>query len=80
MPASEVMQRYVMMQDRIPDPLRDLYGVAYLVQDLAFVRALLEERAPSPDIRAGLEAQRLAAAVYHAAHTGEEVEVESFEP
>jgi predicted dehydrogenase len=80
MPASEVMQRYVMMQDRIPNPLRDLYGVAYLVQDLAFVRALLEERGPSPDIRAGLEAQRLAAAVYHAARTGEEVEVESFEP
>jgi UDP-N-acetyl-2-amino-2-deoxyglucuronate dehydrogenase len=78
MPASEVMQRYLTTQDRVPDPLRDLYGVAYLVQDLAFVRALLEERAPSPDIRAGLEAQRLAAAVYHAARTGEEVEVSQF--
>jgi predicted dehydrogenase len=78
MPASEVMRRYLTMQDRVPDPLRDLYGVAYLVQDLAFVRALLEERAPAPDIRIGLEAQRLAAAVYHAAHTGKEVEVNRF--
>jgi UDP-N-acetyl-2-amino-2-deoxyglucuronate dehydrogenase len=80
MAASEVIQRYVMMQDHIPNPLRDLYGVAYLAQDLAFVRALLEERAPAPGIRAGLEAQRLAAAVYHAARAGEEVEVATFEP
>jgi UDP-N-acetyl-2-amino-2-deoxyglucuronate dehydrogenase len=80
MPANEVMQRFSMIQDDIPDPLRELYGVAYLVQDLSFVRALLEERAPSPDMRVGLEAQRLAAAVYHAARTGEEVEARGFEP
>lgn len=80
MPASAVLQHFVAMQDGIPEKLRELYGVAYLVQDLAFVCALLQDRAPAPDIRVGLRAQHLAAAVYHAARTGEEVEVATFEP
>ena len=80
LPASEVLQRFAAMQDGIPEELRELCGVAYLMQDLAFVRALLEGRAPAPDIRAGLRAQHLAAAVYHAAHSGSEVEVRRFQP
>ena len=53
---------------------------SYLVQDLAFVEALLAGRSPTPDIRVGLEAQRLAAAAYHAARSGEEVDVATFRP
>jgi predicted dehydrogenase len=78
--ADEVLRRFVAAQASVPDTLRDCYGVSYLVQDLAFVEALLADRAPTPGMRAGLEAQRLAAAAYHAAHTGEEVDVATFAP
>ena len=78
--ADEVLRRFVAAQADVPDTLRDCYGVSYLVQDLAFVEALLAAREPSPDMRVGLEAQRLAAAAYHAARTGEEVEVTTFQP
>jgi len=74
-PAAEVVRRYVATQASVPEKLREWCGAAYLVQDLAFVQALLSGREPAPDIRVGLEAQRLAAAVYHAARTGEEVDV-----
>ena len=79
-PADEVLQRFVAAQGDVPDVLRDCYGVSYLVQDLAFVEALLAGRSPTPDIRAGLEAQRLAAAAYCAARSGAEVDVTAFEP
>jgi myo-inositol 2-dehydrogenase / D-chiro-inositol 1-dehydrogenase len=80
LPADEVLRRFVAMQGSVPEALRDFYGVSYLVQDLAFVRSLLTGGAPAPALRVGLEAQRLAAAAYHAARTGEEVDVETFEP
>jgi UDP-N-acetyl-2-amino-2-deoxyglucuronate dehydrogenase len=80
LPAAEVLRRFVAMQPGVSDGLRELYGVAYLVQDLAFVDSLLAERAPAPAIRVGLEAQHLAAAVYHAARTGAEVAVATFQP
>ena len=76
--AEEVLRRFVAMQPAVPDELRDCYGVSYLVQDLAFVQCLLADRAPAPDMRAGLSAQRLAAAAYHAARSGEEVDVATF--
>lgn len=78
MPAAEVLRRFVAMQATVADSLRDLYGVSYLVQDLAFVESLLADRAPAPDIRVGLQVQRLATAVYHAARTGNEVDVGTF--
>jgi predicted dehydrogenase len=77
-PADEVLRRFTTMHGRVPDELRDWYGISYLVQDLSFVDALLEDRMPAPDLRVGLEAQRLAAAVYHAARTGEEVAFAEF--
>ncbi len=77
---AEVLQRFVMAQADVPEALRDCYGISYLVQDFAFVEALLADRRPTPDIRVGLEAQRLAAATYHAARTGEAVDVSSFAP
>jgi UDP-N-acetyl-2-amino-2-deoxyglucuronate dehydrogenase len=77
--ADEVLQRFLSLQSHVPEALRDGYGVPYLVQDLAFVESLLAGRAPAPDIRAGLEVQRLAAAVYHAARSDEEVAVATFE-
>jgi myo-inositol 2-dehydrogenase / D-chiro-inositol 1-dehydrogenase len=80
LPADEVLQRFVAAQAYVPDTLRDCYGVSYLVQDLAFVEALLAERDATPDMRVGLEAQRLAAATYHAARSGEEVDVANFQP
>ncbi len=79
LPASEVLRRFVSMQANVPEGLDDCYGVSYLVQDLAFVDALLTDRPAAPDIRAGLEVQRLAAAVYHAARNGAEVDVATFE-
>lgn len=78
--ANEVLRRFVASQAHVPDALRDCYGVSYLVQDLAFVEALLGDRDAAPDVRAGLEAQRLATAAYHAARTGEEVDVTTFQP
>jgi len=80
MPEHEVLRRFIAAQTDVPDALRDCYGVSYLVQDLAFVEALLAGRSPTPDIRIGLEAQRLAAAAYHAARSGDEVDVATFEP
>ncbi len=80
MAEGEVLRRYLSLHADVPSSLRDLSGVAYLMQDLAFVQALLEEREPQPGIDAGLQAQRIAAAVYHAAHTGEDVKVGTFEP
>lgn len=79
LPAAEVLQRFVAAQAHVPSGLQDYYGASYLVQDLAFVEALLAGQPPQPEMRAGLEAQRLAAAAYHAAHTGEEVAVATFE-
>jgi predicted dehydrogenase len=76
----EVVDRFVARQDRPIAPLRSGYGIAYGVQVLEFVRALLDDRPPEPGIRAGLEAQRLAEAVYHAARTGEPVDLASFAP
>jgi predicted dehydrogenase len=80
LPGDEVLRRFIAAQTHVPDALRGYYGISYLVQDLAFVEALLAHRQPSPDIRAGLEAQRLAAAAYHAARIGEEVDVAAFHP
>jgi predicted dehydrogenase len=80
MPEHEVLRRFIAVQADVPDALRDCYGVSYLVQDLAFVEALLAGRSPTPDICVGLEAQRLAAAAYHAARSGDEVDVATFQP
>jgi predicted dehydrogenase len=76
----EVLRRFIAMQADVPAALRSCYGISYLVQDLAFVEALLAGRPAAPSMRAGLEAQRLAAAAYHAARTGEEVDVATFRP
>lgn len=76
----EVLRRYRAQVEPIPEALGSLAGVAYLMQDLAFVDALLNERDPHPGMHVGLEAQRLAEAVYHAARTGEEIDVPAFRP
>ncbi len=73
--AEEVLLRFLTTRTNVPDALRDYFHVPYLVQDLAFVEALLADRVPTPDLQAGLEMQRLAAAVYHAARSGDEVDI-----
>jgi len=78
-PASAVLERFVALQPDIPDELREFGSTAYLIQDLAFVEALLAHRPAAPSIRVGFEAQRLAAATYEAARTGAEVDVTAFE-
>jgi predicted dehydrogenase len=78
MAEDEVLRRYTAVAGELPESLRTLAGVAYLVQDLAFVNALLHGREPHPSMRVGLEAQRLAEAVYHAARSHEEVDLASF--
>ncbi len=74
----DVLQRFTATRGRLVESLRNFYGVAYLVQDLAFVEALLAGRPPVPDMRAGVEAHRLAAAAYRSAETGAEVELATF--
>lgn len=76
----EVLRRYRTQAGQVPPALESLAGVAYLMQDFAFVDALLNDRDPYPGMRVGLEAQRLAEAVYHAARTNEEVEIDQFRP
>src|SRR5690606_40480366 len=63
------------------DPIAELragYGIAYGVQLLVFVRALLAGRPPEPGMRVGLEAQRLAEAAFAAAESGEEIDLVRF--
>jgi myo-inositol 2-dehydrogenase/D-chiro-inositol 1-dehydrogenase len=74
----DVLRRYRNIAAAVPEELSSLAGVAYLMQDLAFIDALLSDRDPHPGMRIGLEAQRLAEAVYHAARTGEEIELAAF--
>jgi myo-inositol 2-dehydrogenase/D-chiro-inositol 1-dehydrogenase len=76
--AAEVLDRFVAAHPDAPPPLRDAYGVSYLVQNVAFVTALLGKHAAAPDLAVGLEAQRLAEAAYHAARLSEEVDVTAF--
>lgn len=72
---SEVLERFEALLAR-PDPrFRNWYAVPYLLQDLEFVEALLAERDPAPGLDVGIEAQRIAEAVYCAAESGEEVEL-----
>jgi UDP-N-acetyl-2-amino-2-deoxyglucuronate dehydrogenase len=78
--ADQVLDRFVERQDRPIAALRSGYGIAYGVQCLEFVRAILEGRPPSPDMRAGLEAQRVAEAVYESARSGATIELASFRP
>jgi predicted dehydrogenase len=71
--SAEVLERFLALLDVVEPQFRDWYGVAYFVQDLAFVRTLLANRAPTPGLAVGLEAQRLAEAVYQAARGGTEI-------
>jgi len=73
--AGQVLERFEALLGRADTRFRDWYAVPYLLQDLEFVEALLAERDPMPGLEVGVEAQRLAEAVYRAAETGEEVEV-----
>lgn len=79
-PTEEVLARFAHSIGRADHPLAAWFAIPYMLQDLCFVEALLEDRAPAPDVRAGLEAQRLAEAVYAAARTAEEVDVARFDP
>jgi predicted dehydrogenase len=72
-PADEVLQRFLASHPDAPEQLKPMYGVSYLVQDLAFVDALLAGKPVAPSLREGLAAQHLAERVYEAARTGEEV-------
>lgn len=78
--AEEVLRRFTVSRAATGHPLRDWFGVPYLVQDLDFVDSVLSGRDPSPSLADGLEAQRLAEALYFAARTGTEVHVREFEP
>jgi predicted dehydrogenase len=71
----EVLRRFEASLGRTDHTFRDGYGIPYALQDVAFVEALLDGRRPSPDLADGIEAQRLAEAVYEAARTGMEIEV-----
>jgi myo-inositol 2-dehydrogenase/D-chiro-inositol 1-dehydrogenase len=70
----EVLERFETLLARPDHRFRDWYGIPYLLQDLAFVEALLADRDPAPGLDVGVEAQRLAEAVYAAAESGEEIE------
>jgi UDP-N-acetyl-2-amino-2-deoxyglucuronate dehydrogenase len=78
LPWSEVHERFATLLGRRDDRFREWYGVPYLLQDLSFIEALQSRRPPDPGLDVGVEAQRLAAAVYAAADSGEEVDVTAF--
>jgi len=78
--ADEVLARFVALVGREGHPMASWFGIAYLLQDLCFVDALLDGRPPGPDLRVGLEATRLVEAIYHSARAGVEVDVAAFEP
>jgi len=76
---NEVQARFAALLGRGDHRFRDWYGVPYLLQDLSFIEALRAGRDPDPGLAAGVEAQRLAAAVYAAAEGDREIDVSSFE-
>jgi predicted dehydrogenase len=78
LPWSAVRERFAALLGRPEHAFSDWYGVPYLLQDLSFIEALLAERDPAPDLAVGVEAQRLAAAVYESAARGVEIDLESF--
>jgi len=78
--ADAVLQRFIDARGAAEHPQRDWFPVSYFVQDLAFVEALLADRDPEPGIGVGLEAQRLAEAVYTSARENREIELDAFEP
>jgi len=79
--ATEVLQRFQqLLPPSMPSALREFAGIAYLVQDFAFVEALRNGHRPQPGLEVGLEAQRLAEAAYHSAATGRGVELASYFP
>lgn len=69
----EVLARFTAGLKRRDDRFSDWYGIPYLLQDLAFVEALLGGRDPFPGLDVGVAAQRLADAVYRAAASGDEI-------
>ena len=73
-----VHERFTALLGRSEHAFADWYGVPYLLQDLSFIEALLAERDPEPGLEVGVEAQRLAAAVYEAAERGVEIDVATF--
>jgi len=73
-----VQARFTALLGRADDRFRDWYGVPYLLQDLSFLEALRAHRDPDPGLDAGVEAQRLAAAVYAAAEGDCEIDVRTF--
>jgi myo-inositol 2-dehydrogenase / D-chiro-inositol 1-dehydrogenase len=73
--ASAVLERFEALLGRADPRFRDWYPVPYLLQDLEFIEALLADRDPTPGLEVGIEAQRIAETVYHAAQRGEEVEL-----
>lgn len=68
--SDEVLRRFLALHDAENHPLRDWFGIPYMVQDLAFVEAVRAGRPPQPNLRLGLEAQRLAEAAYSSAARG----------
>jgi myo-inositol 2-dehydrogenase/D-chiro-inositol 1-dehydrogenase len=73
--AGEVLARFEALLGRPDTMFRDWYGIPYLLQDLQFVEALLNDRAPAPSLEVGLAAQHLAEAAYRAAASGDEIEI-----
>ncbi|MBX3023441.1 Gfo/Idh/MocA family oxidoreductase [bacterium] len=73
-----IHERFAARRGRAADRFADWYGVPYLLQDLSFIEALLADRDPDPGLEVGVEAQRLAAAVYEAAERGTEIDVAAF--
>jgi predicted dehydrogenase len=71
----EVLERFEALLGRPDARFRQWYAIPYLLQDLEFVEALRADRAPTPGLDSGIEAQRVAEAVYRAAESGEEIVV-----
>jgi UDP-N-acetyl-2-amino-2-deoxyglucuronate dehydrogenase len=73
--ADDVLERHAALLPRRDDRFRQWYAIPYLLQDLEFVEAIRSRRDPEPGLAVGVEAQRIAEAVYRAAATGNEIAV-----
>lgn len=80
MATDEVTERFEKLLRRADHSFRQWYGIPYVLQDVQFIEALLNDDEPTPNLEAGVEAQRLAEAVYVAAESGTEVDATDFPP
>ena len=74
----EVMARFeeIILRERpYLSPLRDIFRLAYALEDAAFIVALRDETVPDPPFAAGVAAQRVVEIAYESARLGAPISI-----